>query len=96
MTYYLNGPLPVSLFLPPIVSRDFLVGRLADGLGQQAGEDDAQEVYRGHPQDPDPEFGQMVDDEVDDQTIAALKKNQIVSDSDFRLFKMRSNFLTQI
>ncbi len=61
-------------FLPPVVSGNFFVGRLADGLGQQAGEDDAHQVDSGDPQNADSEFGQMIHDEVDHQTITSLEK----------------------
>ena len=64
---------PLLLFLPLPVSCDLLVGGLADGLGQEAGDHDPDQVDPRDAQDPDTELGQVVDDEVDDETVAALE-----------------------
>ena len=70
--FRLDRPFLLCWLLPPLVSFNLLVFCLVEVLGQDAGEDEAQDVNGGHAEDPDPQLGHVFNDEVHHQPVASL------------------------
>ena len=63
------------MLLPPLVpSSQLLVLRLGHLAGQHAAQGNAQDVDGGHQEDAQADQAQVLQQEVDDQAVAALKR----------------------